>query len=107
MDHACGDDGSRIGGAGNGLSANEGFKVERLRGRARDAESLLKLLPVGSVGEKEPCGFGALLLQSLEDKNTAAAIGRRQQRDGGVVFARTSREGQTVVGILLLAFRMH
>ena len=79
MNYACGDDGSRIGGAGNGLSANEGFEVERLRGRAGDSESLLELLPAAGVGKKKPSGFGAFLLQSLEDENTAAAVGKWQQ----------------------------
>ena len=74
MNHACGDDGSRIGGAGYGIGANEGFEVERLRGRTGDAENFLQLLPVAGVGKKEPGGFGALLLQSLQDENTAATI---------------------------------
>jgi len=101
MNHARSDDRSGIGRAGDGLSADERLEVDGLAGDAGDAERFLKLLPVACIGQEKSRSLGALLLQSLQDENAAAAVAERQERDGGVVLTGAAGECQPVVVLLL------
>ncbi len=93
MDHARGDDRSCVRRACDSVGSNESLEIDRLARRAGNAESLLKSLPVACIREKESGSLSALLLQSLQDKNAAATIGKRHKRDSRIVLSRTACKG--------------
>src|ERR1035437_2109200 len=101
MKHPRSNDRACVGRSGDRVGANQGFKIDGLPRRAGDAQSLLESLPVGGILQKKSRGFGALFLQSLKDENAAAAVGKRQQRDGRVVLARAAGEDQPMISFLL------
>ncbi len=74
MEHASGDDRGRVGSTVNCLSADEGLKINWLRWITRDAKSLLQFSPAVGLRKKQSCGFGPLLLQSLQDEDAAMSV---------------------------------
>ena len=87
MNQTRGHDGRGIRSPRDGLRAKESFKVDGLAGSSSDAEGLLEFLPVADICEKAPRSLGSLLLQSLQDEDTASAIGQGQKRNGRVILA--------------------